>query len=86
MYTFEEIIGHKVIENLQQAIKHNKVSQLYIDGISGIGKKQLHSLQKPSMSKERNRTTVMNAVLAELLTQEIILTFLSVRRKKFRSR
>ncbi|NLM12742.1 MAG: DNA polymerase III subunit delta [Epulopiscium sp.] len=43
MYTFEEIIGHRgVILNLQQMIKHKKVSHSYIfDGISGIGKKTI---------------------------------------------
>lgn len=43
MYTFEEIIGHRgVIQNLQQAIEHNKVSHSYIfDGISGVGKKMI---------------------------------------------
>lgn len=43
MYRFEEIIGHsEVIQNLQQAIQHQKVSHSYIfDGIEGIGKKMV---------------------------------------------
>lgn len=45
MYNFEEIIGHRgIIQNLQQAIEHQKVSHSYIfDGIPGIGKRMLAS-------------------------------------------